>query len=389
MAPSCFGRAPKPAALLAGLVFVAVVSLGGGPAFAQGVKPWVPPQADSLVHWAAEARVGFQRNTGDSIGGANFRPYTRVGDMGRKLLRSLGKSGVRQAHAIESVLDSLGLDTEVTLDPASPNFVLLMVRNPYRLTARSVGFLFWYKVDDLRIQGVMFRGGQKPVMRVWWTADRRYPYHWAVIDRSRGKEWQADLKLFKLSSDGFYWDLIQYDDYSPDLGRRGEATFADLNVDGRPEIVSWVPVTSDSLFEECSGCPGLLGERMFVERPAGFDLHDTRLVPSPYASFTLFIRLLMADDRRGATRLLSNPAKYDEAIAAGWAAARAPGSWRLSAVESGLPWPRWLELRHRGPKGNRTYIVRFEQKEGRWIISDWVVPTRDKAASPAPGQGTP
>ena len=42
-------------------------------------------------------------------------------------------------------------DPEVATDPASPTFALLMVRNPARFTADAVGFLYWYKGDDLRI----------------------------------------------------------------------------------------------------------------------------------------------------------------------------------------------------------------------------------------------
>jgi hypothetical protein len=29
---------------------------------------------------------------------------------------------------------------------------------------------------------------------------------------------------------------------------------------------------------------------------------------------------------------------------------------------------------HHGPVGDTRYIVHFELKEGRWIISDWVIP---------------
>ena len=353
------------------------------------MKPWVPPEADSLLRWATEAKAAFRTNQGDSVGGTNFRAYTQVGLMGRKLLRSLGRSGVLQAHAMEAVIDSLGLDTEVTLDPRSPTFVLLMVRNPYRLTAHAVGFLYWYRQDDLRIQGMMFRGGKDPQMRVWWTADPRHPYEWAIIDRERGTDRRQFFKLLQLNPTGQFWDLTQFDDEGPDLGEQGEAAFVDMDGDHRPEVVSWVPIASDSLFEECSGCPRLITERTFVERPEGYELNDSRLLPSPYATFTLFIRLLMANDRRGATRLLHEPAQFDAALAAGWAAGHGAGAWRLEGGEGDQPWPRWIALRFRGPKGVQRYVVHFEQREGRWIIRDWLVERAASHAAPKSGAAQP
>jgi hypothetical protein len=359
--------------------------LGAGRAQAQGVRPWVPPQADSLVLWATEAKVAFQLNTGDSVSGSNFKAYSTVGMMGRRLLRSLGRDGMVQARAAETLLDSLGLDTEITLDPDMPAFALLMVRNPYKRTAVSIGFLYWYKGLDLRIQGAGFRGGAlKPTMRVWWTGDQAHPYAWGVIDQSRGDDQRLHLKLFKLSPDGYYWDLVQWDDNEPDLGARGRAAFVDIDGDGRPEVVSWTPAARDSLFEECSGCPGLLLERTFVERRSRFELHDQRLLPSSWATFQLFVRLLMADDRRAAGRLLRDPTRVDAAIAAGWAASRKAGTWRMEGGEGDDRWPRWIEVRHAGPKGARKYIVHFEHKEGRWIISDWIPATPGRAT----GTGT-
>ena len=329
-------------------------------------------------------------NQGDSIGGSNFKAYTQVGLMGRKLLRSLGRSGLRQAHAVEAVIDSLGLDTEIALDPDAPTFALLMVRNPYRITANSVGFLYWYRQDDLRIQGLMFRGGMDPRMRVWWTGEQTHPYEWAILDHGRDPDRRGFLKLLKLSSEGAYWDLFQFDEEGPELGNKAEASFADLDGDHRPEVVSWVPVASESLFDECSGCPGLIAERTFVERSDGFDLNDTRIVPSPYATFTLFIRLLLANDRRGASRLVSDPAKVDAALALGWGTTRAAKTWHLVGGESGANsrWPRWLEMRYRGPKGTQGYVVHFEQREGRWIIRDWLTERAAGNTAPKPATGT-
>lgn len=360
--------------------------MGVGTAESQGVKPWLPPQADSLIQWATEAKVAFQLNTGDSVGGGNFKAYSTVGAMGRRLLRSLGRSGLPQAQAVEGMLDSLGLDTEITLDPTMPNFALLMVRNPYRRSANSIGFHYWYKGNDLRIQGAMYRGSIEPRMRVWWTGRPEHPYAWLVVDQERGETQRRHLKLLRLSPDGAYWDLVQWENNEPDMGDRARAAIADLDGDGSPEVVSWAPVRTDSLFEACPGCPEIIVERTFVERKGLYELHDSRVVPSSWATFQLFVRLLITGDRRGAARLVRDPARVDQALAAGWATTTRPGSWFMQGGDAGDRWPRWLEVRHRRPSGDQVYTIHFEQKEGRWIISDWIARTR---ASTPPSASTP
>src|SRR5512139_1506389 len=99
-----------------GLLFLlALVVVPASTAQAQRVRPWVPPGADSLVRWVADARVAFQANTGDSIGGSNYKAYEQVGNLGRRLLRGLGRQNMIQARAVEALLDSLGLDTDITI----------------------------------------------------------------------------------------------------------------------------------------------------------------------------------------------------------------------------------------------------------------------------------
>ena len=111
--PTWCAPPPEPSVAL-GLAIVAVA-----PARAQSVRPWIPPGADSLVHWAAEAKVRFRENAGDTVGGTNYRAYELVGTMGRRLVRSLGKQGVLQAPAIEGAR-IVGLDTDARWRPC-PN----------------------------------------------------------------------------------------------------------------------------------------------------------------------------------------------------------------------------------------------------------------------------
>ena len=371
-------------ARLAGwLLFMACLAAAPRTA-AQFVRPWTPPSADSLLAWSAEARARFRANQGDSAQGTNYQAYDRVGRMGRQLLRSLGTSNFSQALAIEPVLDSLGLDTEVAIDLTFPDFVLLMVHNPYRPSAATVGFLYWLRGTDLRMQGVSFEGGMKPQMRVWWTARNHSPYEWVMLTRTRGAEGRISLTLVRMNETGHFWTPVQYEGNGPDLGERGEAYLVDLNGDNKPEVVSWVKANADSTFEECAGCPHLLTERIFTEREDGYSLHDSRLLPSPYSSFMLFVRLLRDKNRAAATRLLSNPAKVDQAIALGWGVRTTRrGAWKLEYAEPNQSWPQWIAIRFVPGKGRPLYIVRFTMLEGRWIIDSWAEEKKAGGGAPA------
>lgn len=355
------------------LAMLAGVSMLPAAAHAQALKPWVPPSADSLLRGASEAKVLFQSNTGDTVGGPNFRAYERVGTMGRRLLRSLGRTHLLQARAVGVALDSLGLDVDVQVDPKFPQFVLMVVRNPYRLTAYAVGFLYWYRGDDLRMQGAMLYGGHRPAMRVWWTGYRDQPYSLGVIDHDRSLQGPVRMTLFRMGPTAAYWDLLQYPVDGNDLGGAGEAAWVDVNSDDRPELVAWVRAQNDTLFDGCANCPFIIHEMTYTESSEGMRLHDMRVLPSPYATFTLFVRLLGEGNRAAAARLLRDPAKVGEAMAAGWGGRRRAKAWMLEYAEEER-WPRWLAFLHHGPRGDQRYVVHFELKEGRWIISDWLKP---------------
>lgn len=370
---------------------LALAALAPASAPAQSRRPWLPPEADSLQRWTSEAKVRFREATGDTVGGPNFRAYELVGLTGRRLLRAHGSVGQISARRVTAALDSLGLDVELAIDPAFPNFMLLMVRNPYLRTAHAVGFLYWYVEDDLRMQGTVFFGGLKPVMRAWWTGYPGMPYSIGVIDRARGWPQPAYMSLLRLTAEGRYWNLVQYRGNGPDLSPGGEAAWVDVNTDDRPELVAWVRAENDSLFESCRSCPTILHEFTYTESEEGFGLHDMRVLPSPYSAFTLFVRLLGDGNRAAAARLLKDPRRIDEAIAAGWGSRHRARAWSLEYAED-TRWPRWLAFLHRGPRGDRRYIVRFEHRDGRWIISDWVVPRRPDPArrdsvrvAPSPG----
>jgi hypothetical protein len=359
------------ATVAAGLFLGLLAAAGSAPAHAQPIRPWTPPSSDSLLAWAADARARFRTNAGDSIGGGNFEAYNLVGRIARRMLRALGEQHMLQAHAIEPAIDSLGLDVEVAIDPAQPTFALVMVHNPFRATAGTVGWLYWFRRDDLRAQGVAYTGGREPRMKVWYSATPSAPYEWAVLDRALGKE-GYNFTLFRLDAQGYYWRADQFEGYGPDLRDATDAGFMDINHDGRPELLAWAEAAPESLFETCKGCPLLFSERIYTLTPRGYELDESRMLSTTYSTFVLFVRLLRQQNRVAAGRLLEDPAKLDRAIALGWAAGSGRGVWKVERVETDRSWPSWLALRFRSPKGEQHWVVHFTQKEGRWVIKDWL-----------------
>jgi hypothetical protein len=330
------------------------------------------PDADSVSTWAAQAKVAFQSNRGDSAMGENYPPYEKVGFIGRHLLRSLRRKDLLQAHAIQPALDSLGLVTEVATDPGSPTFALLMVRNPARFTADAVGFLYWYKGDDLRIQGVVFKGGHRPRMRVWYTGQSEYPIEWGILDETR--DGSQRFTMLRLSPRGTAWGIQQDEESFPLLGEPGEAVWADVNRDGPPEFVSWTTGPTDSLFTECASCPKLITERTFIEGGQAFEMQDQRLLPTPYATLVYFVRLLIDGKLAQAGKLVRDPAKVREAVEQGWNKRVVRKPWMVEYGEEGQTWPRRLALRFEGPNGVKRYAMIFAMREGRWIIDNWLEP---------------
>ena len=366
--------------VLFGLLLAAPVARAQGP-----VRVWTPPGADSLASWSAQARAAFKANQGDSAGGDNYRAYEYVGLIGRRLLASLAQTSLLQAHALKPILDSLGLVTEVATDPQSPGFALLMVRNPYRFTADAVGFLYWFKGGELRIQGAVFKGGYRPVMRVWWAGKQDYPYQWGIVDQTRDQV--LDFTLLRLTPSGNEWGIHQDPDNFPLLGEVGEAAWVDLNRDGTPELVTWTRTPTDSLFTECSDCPRLLTETTFAESHELFELEDQRIIPTPYWTMVMFVRLLTDGQLAQAQKLVRDPARVREAVAAGWNKRVVRHPWTVEYGESGEPWPRRLELRFEGPQGVKRYIVVFGRSGDHWLIENWFEPR--PAGSPFPSVTMP
>lgn len=365
------------------LAIAAVLVLSAPAARAQVIKPWTPATPDSMLRMAAEARTAFRANRGDSVTGPNFHAYEVVGRMAMRQVRALGRDNLSQAGAIEGLLDSLGLETSIAWDPRQPTFLMVMVHNPFQRTAPAVGFLYWHRGDELRWQGSVYRGGRAPEMRAWWTGIRSSPYRVAVIDRVLGDPEQRRLTTFALNEAGTMWSPVQYEGAGPDLSNARETVFADLNRDGRPELIVWSTASAETLFQTCRECPPLLTEQTWVVRGGRFEMEDSRVFPSTWSTFVVFIRLLRDGNRAAAARLLADPGKVDQAIRDGWGGGGdARGLWTVEYSEPDVPWPRWLAIRFRGGKDQPLYTVRFTQRDLRWVIESWIRQMPRGAAAP-------
>ena len=350
------------------------------------IKPWTPANADSITGLVAEAKVRFRQSDTDTISERSIVPFERVGQAARRLLRRLGRQNTQFAASIEGTLDSLGLDTDVVNDPQLPSVVLVLVRNPYRPTMQAVGYLMWYRGADLRMQGAAFPPAVQPRLRSWWTGRPGAPYAAAILYRERGTVPQLGFKFLKLSGDGYYWNLVQYEGSGPELGANGEASFADIDRDGRPELLSFAPAALDSVLRVEPPVQPLIREVVYTERENGFVVHDARILPGPLATLRLFLVLLREGNRDQARKLLQNPDYLELALAARWADNRVPGDFVVDRQEEGQAWPEWLGAQVKGVTGTRRWVFHFAFHEGRWLIKDWIAEAapRTQASRGAP-----
>jgi hypothetical protein len=364
-----FARPLRAAGLtLAALLLCALLPAASS---AQILKAWAPA-GDSLSPMASSAKIRFQRQAGDSVGGDNYEAYQVVGELGRKLFASLGKAHLSQARAVQATLDSLGLDVEVATDPATTHIVFMLVRNPFKRTSDAVGYLYWMRGDELHMQGASFPPAHAPALRTWWTGRQDAPYESAVLYQNGREGENLTLDLFRMDSNGYYWSLVQYAGHGPQFGRGAQATFTDVNLDGSPEIVAYQPAEADSYFVLRSGVPPLVQELTFTERPEGFVLHDARAVPGTTETLRLFTGFLVQGDIARARRMLLKPAALDTLLAIGWGKTASPGAFTVEYGEPYQQWPEWLEMRVRQGKAIQRWIVHFWIEDGRWVIRNFI-----------------
>jgi len=370
-------RALLPLLLLAGLA---------GRAHAQILKPWSPP-GDSLSPLASGARVRFQRQVGDSVSGGNYEAYSVVGELARQLFAAMGKAHLSQARAVQATLDSLGLDVEVATDPATPQIIFMLVRNPFRASAGAVGYVYWLRGDDLRMQGVSFPPARHIQMRAWFSGRQDYPYETAILFENLHDDLRINLALLRMGSEGFTWVMTQYAGHGPEMEAGAKVAFTDANLDGIPEIVAFQKSDPDSYYVIRSGVLPTTQELLYTERQEGFVLHDVRPVPGPTETLRMFTELLTDRQYERARRLLLKPAKLDSVLKLGWGRHTERGAWTVEYGEQLEPWPEWLEVRVHQDSGIVRWIFHFWIQDGRWVIRDWLAekePSRTHDVVPLP-----
>ena len=387
MSPEPAARRRSGGALLrAALTALLFVVTAAPEALAQAPKPWVPPGPDSIQALVSEAKVRFREVKTDTITEQTIVPFERVAQAARRLLRRLDRNAPFAAPGIEASLDSLGLDTDVVNDASLPQIVFVMIRNPHRPSMQAVGYLLWYRGSDLRMQGMSFPPATQPRLRAWWSSQQGSPYSAAIVYRERAEKPRMGFKYLKLSADAYYWDLVQYEGNGPDLGLAGDVAWADLNRDGRPELLSYSPAPPDSVLTVSPPVHPVIREVIYTEGPRGFLAHDARFVPGPLETLRQFVIALRAGEQDRARRLLMNPDFLEFARAAGWASTRSPRSFVVDRQQEGLPWPEWLGARVTGSTGPRRWVFHFALREGRWLIKDWVA---EEAPRSEPAGGAP
>jgi hypothetical protein len=376
-----------------------LIVLSAGAAHAQGAallpKPWRPAGADSITNWAIEGRNLLAESNSPELGDREIVAYRYVDRVAKSYFQALGPHGMAAAGGLSAFLDSLKLAGKVVSDKDYPAFSFVIFSNPTHEKYASLGYLYWFRGNDVRSQPVNLKGGHDPVLRVWWTGQQQGPWEGGIL-YSVGYDFDMapQFILLRMISTGAGWEPIQSDP-DVDFGGKGTAAFTDLDNDGIPEIVSWVRGVPDTLFVPCNeiGCPELLTERTFaLER--GFELYDQRTVATPFAALVLFVRSLAGGKEAIAQSLVTHPEVIEKARALGWASLHHKGAFRALQPRGGTRWPDRLRFEY-GPRGKYDSVleVRFASNQGHWLLDDIVTLSSngapEAAATPAPTKTKP
>jgi hypothetical protein len=184
----------------------------------------------------------------------------------------------------------------------------------------------------------------------------------AILFTRAGSTGQQPLVLvWARPAGGNTWNLAQTLGVDS-LGGVGNAQFVNASSDSTALVAR--SYRSSAGFDECATCPHVYRMRKFRWGPSGFVGLSNESVDSPYATFVQFVTALTVNDRELAIRHLSDPLVLEAAIAAGWGQLK--GRWRVSPGTEGTS----SEIVFfRGT--TEAYRVRFERRDGQWLISDF------------------
>ena len=357
------------------------------------VMPWTPAGLDSMRLWGLEARAKLDQTTTDSIGPNETSAFLLLDRMTRRHLLALGPNGMRGAKGMLALADSLKLDIEIAQDATLPQFVVVTYFNPKFAGYACWTTLYWWRGDELKDQTVVLPGGRDIQMKTWWTGNELGPYEMGLVDHQRkGDPRAGTFTMLRMSRNADFWGAVQYGDKTIDLGGSGPSRFVDLDNDGIPEFVHWAESEPDARFVRDPNLPVLLSERTYRRTEAGFRLLDRRTVPTPYATFVLFLRALETAQASLAQSLVSTPAIYSKAVTLKLGTYKAKGSWRASEPAPGERWSESMRFQYgTTPRLDKGLEVRLKEVEGHWLIDNLTAlklgPESATAPKPVPAPG--
>jgi hypothetical protein len=361
------------------LAAAAAATLGAGPAAAAAPAP----SPDSLRTWAGEGLALLAGSEADSLGEVESRAYALFDRIARRSFEALGSRRMAGARGVVAVFDSLGVPVEFAQDAELPQFCAITYFHPRFAGHVAVTYLYWWRGEELKWQRLLLTGGKSLQMDVWWTGNDLAPYEVGLLDRRRtGDTRETFFTFLRMSRLGDFWGVIQYGRRAVDLGGRGPARLVDLNDDAIPELASWVESAPDPRFVVDPHLPPLLSERLWQRTDSGFVLFDRRTVPTPFATFVLFLRALTAGETATARALVATPAVLTRARALGLGTVRAKGSWQALQSPTVDRWNHRMSFLYGTPRRNKGLEVRMRFDDGHWRIES----LQSRALNPA---GTP
>lgn len=260
------------------------------------------------------------------------------------------------------LMDSLGVGGEFADAPCALAVNFFSRSNP---EGGSWPYLFWcgakgasvqaLEGKNMHLQGILARGmvstgvGADSVRRVA-----------AVFVRRGAGGAQPLVMTWALPLRGAeHWTVLQTLG-ADSLGGYGTASFEGV-VDTTADLVVRSYRTAPG-FVECATCPHAHSSSRFAWGAQGFTRTETKFVPSPYATFALFIQALVANNRMAAEEYVSEPTLVLEATKLDWHVKKGP--WRTAPGDSESP---SLMTFLRGPKD--AYAVRFRSQGQGWVIT--------------------
>lgn len=312
---------------------------------------------DSFVVWARQAADRWESGVGDEAAALSARVV-------REALTH--RPNAPWPERTRGVLDSLGIAAEVTGNERVSVVNLFARSDP---EGDSWPYLFWREDGGVRFQPLDARGLHLVEAATRDFASDSSPAdsaQVAVLWARRVGAGQQPLLMVWHHARGGRWDLAQSLG-TDSLGGTGTGEFAVADTVQELTVRTY---RSTPFFDECAGCPHVYRQRRFAWHASGFSGFDDRLVPSPYATFAAFIAALVANDRDRASQLVVDRSLVDFARRFEWNAP-ARGRWRVAPAtdESAI---EMVFLR--GAKD--AFRVRFESREGDWVIAGFEPTTR-------------